>query len=425
MNYKETLDYINSITWLGSKPGLDRIKELLTSLGNPQDNLKFIHIGGTNGKGSTAAMLSSILGEAGYKVGLFTSPYINFFNERMQINNIPISNDELAEIATYVRPYSDEMLDSATEFELNTAIAMEYFNRNKCDIVVLEVGMGGELDSTNIINTPELTIFTSIGLDHINELGGTIEEIAQTKAGIIKEGADVLVYEQEKNVEDIIRQYCKKKNANYNSTEFSKVKMISCDLSGQHFEYDGESYFIKLVGNYQLNNAATVFKAIEILKNKGWNISKYTIKSGLLNTKWPGRFEVMLQKPIFIVDGAHNLHGIKATAASIKKYFLDKKIIFVLGIMADKDINKMLDEVIPLASIVYTVTPDNTRAMPSKELADLIESKKVKAIACESIKEGVDNALQVAGQDGVICAIGSLYMVGDIRAYLLKQEKER
>lgn len=418
MNYLETIDYINSITWLGAKLGLHRITGLLEDIGNPQDKLKFIHVGGTNGKGSVCSMLSSIFEKSGYKVGLFTSPYVNFFNERMQINNVPISDEELAEVATFIRPYADRMDDSPTEFELNTAIAMEYFSRNDCNIVILEVGMGGELDSTNVIKTPELAILTAIGLDHVKELGGTIEAIAKTKAGIIKNDTDVLLYRQSVDIEEIIIEEAKKKASRLYFPDFEKIRPINLDIMSQTFEYDKEEFSIPLIGTYQLFNAAMVLKAVEILNKKGWKLEKQTVKEGLSSTKWPGRFEVLRKDPVFIVDGAHNHHGIKATAKSIKDHFKERKVVFLLGVMADKDIGNMLGEIFPLASEFVTVAPDNSRAMPSEELANLIREKGIKATACSSIQDGVNEAIKLSGKDGIVCAIGSLYMVGDVRKCL-------
>lgn len=415
MNYTETIEYINSITWLGAKLGLERIKTLLGNIGNPQDGLKFIHIGGTNGKGSISAMLSSVLEQSGYKVGLFTSPYVNFFNERMQINNVPISDEELAKTATYIRPFAENLEDLPTEFELNTAIALKYFLDNKCDIVILEVGMGGELDSTNVIRNHELAIITAIGLDHVKELGGTIEAIAKTKAGIIKENSDVLVYQQAEAIENIFKKVCEDKKSIYHSPDFTKTIPIKLDIMLQTFEYENKIYSIPLVGTYQIYNTTMVLKAIEILNNKGWNISEKATSQGLSSTKWPGRFEVLRKDPVFIVDGAHNHHGIKATAKSIRDHFKDKKIIFLIGVMADKDIDNMLAEIIPLAKEFITVAPDNQRAMPSSDLANLIREKGVKATPCLSIEEGVMEAINRAGSEGIVCAVGSLYMIGDIR----------
>lgn len=422
MNYEETLTYINSITWRGSKLGLERIIELLDLLNNPQKDLKFIHIAGTNGKGSTAAMLSSILVSAGYKTGLFTSPYIERFNERMQINNLPIADDELAEITTYIRPYAETLEDLPTEFELNTAVGLEYFKRNECDIVILEVGMGGALDSTNVIDSPLLAIITAIGLDHINELGGTIEAIAKAKAGIIKEGCHVVAYGQDEVVENILMTESNNKNAKYYTPEFNKIELISRTINNQCFNYNRfENLNIPLIGTYQLNNAAVVLTAIEVLNSLGWNISDNAVEKGLMETKWPGRFEVLSHNPTFIVDGAHNPHGIRATKESLDKHFKGLKIVFLMGIMEDKDIEDMLHVIIPIAQEIITVTPDNPRAMPAKQLAELIISKGGIASPCYRISEAVDKAKSKAGINGVVCAIGSLYMVGDVRAYVLNK----
>lgn len=419
MNYKETIEYINSITWIGSKLGLERTQELLAYLGNPQKQLKFIHIAGTNGKGSTASMLSSVLTQAGYKTGLFTSPYIERFNERMQIDKVSISDEELAEIATYVRPYAESMEDLPTEFELNTAIGIEYFKRNACDFVVLEVGMGGLLDSTNVIDAPELAIITAIGLDHVKELGGTIEAIARTKAGIIKEGCKVVVYGQDEIVEEAIKEVCKEKDAQYFSPEFDQIQLIGQGLKGQSFSYKGiKELMIPLAGTYQLNNAAVVLKALEVLKASGLMISEEDLRKGLAETVWPGRFEVLSENPVFIIDGAHNPHGIRATKESLEKHFPHKKIVFLLGIMADKEIDEMLGVILPIAREVITVTPNNPRALPGEELAQLIIKKGIQARSCDSIGQGVEEALHTAGADGIVCAIGSLYMIGDIRTYV-------
>lgn len=423
MNYEETLDYINSITWIGSKLGLDRIRDLLDLLGNPQKKLKFIHIGGTNGKGSTAAMLSSILTEAGYKTGLFTSPYIESYNERIQINNSPISNEELAEITTAIKPLAESLQDAPTEFELNTAIGMEYFMRNQCDIVILEVGMGGLLDSTNVIDSPELAIITAIGLDHVKELGGTLEAIAKTKSGIIKEGCSVVAYGQDEVIEKIIKEECFIKNANYFEPEYDEIKLVNRTIGKQNFSYkEMKNLSIPLVGVYQLNNAAVVLKSIEVLRNLGWNIEESAVYRGLENTSWPGRFEIIAKNPTFIVDGAHNPQGIRATVESLKKYF-DEKIVFLIGVMADKDVKDMVSVISPLAKEVVTVSPNNPRAMPSEELKNLVTKEGIIATACTDIAQGIEKAISIAGNKGVVCAIGSLYMIGDIKIHIKQNNK--
>ncbi len=423
MNYKETLEYISSINWKGSVLGLSRIRDLLDLLGNPQKDLKFIHIAGTNGKGSTAAFLSSVLIEAGYKVGLFTSPYIEVFNERMQINNTNISDEELAEITTYIRPFADSMEDKATEFELNTAICMEYFKRNSCDIVVLEVGMGGELDSTNVIDSPEAAVITAIGLDHTEELGDTVEKIAKTKAGIIKEGCSAVLCKQAESVMDVIRNRCDEVHVTLDISEPDKVEFLSLSIDGQKFRYPGfEELEIPLIGSYQLENVALALKTIEVMQKRGWEISNEAIIKGLKNTRWPGRFEVILRDPLFIVDGAHNPHGIRATSASIKAVFEDPKLVFIFGVMADKDYPDMLDQILPMASEVCCVTPDNPRALKADRLAEIIRESGVPATPYETIGEAVEGAISKAKeQETDVIALGSLYMIGDIKSYMRKR----
>ncbi|MCQ2513399.1 MAG: bifunctional folylpolyglutamate synthase/dihydrofolate synthase [Lachnospiraceae bacterium] len=421
MNYQETLDYIASINWKGSVLGLERIRTLLNMLGNPQKDLKFVHIGGTNGKGSTAAFTSSVLVEAGLKVGLFISPYIEVFNERMQINNEYISADELAEITSYIRPFADSMEDKPTEFELNTAISLVYYQRNACDIVVFEVGMGGELDSTNVIDSPEVAVITAIGLDHTVELGDTIEKIAATKSGIIKEGCSTVLYKQVESVTEVIAEKCKKVNSRLYISEPENVKFTGVCVEYQSFEYPGYGELrIPLIGGYQLQNVAVALKVIEALRDRGYTITEEAVRNGLAKTKWPGRFEVINKDPLFIVDGAHNPHGIKATTSSLKDIFKDEKLTFIFGVMADKDYMDMVNQVAPLAKEVLCVTPDNPRALEAAELAKIYEGMGIPAIPCASIGEAVDMAFEKAGKDGIICALGSLYQIGDIKRYKKK-----
>ena len=417
MTYEEALSYIHSICWKGSKLGLDRTRELLGKLNDPQKELKFIHIAGTNGKGSTAAMLSSILEEAGYRVGLYTSPFINRFNERMQVNHQPIPDEELAALTEYVRPHADAMADSPTEFELITALAMVWFARQKCDIVVLEVGMGGELDSTNIIDVPEAAVIAAMGLDHVKELGPTMADIARAKAGIIKEGGRVVSYGGNPEADEVIAAVCRARNASLCQPDFSAIVPGDFSLEGQTFSYKGwRGLRIPLVGAYQMNNAAVVLETVEVLRQRGWNISDEAVRQGLADTRWPARFEVLRRDPVFIVDGGHNPHGIRATAESLRRLFPGRKITFVTGVMADKDVEHILGLIVPLAEQFFTVRPDNPRAMDAGELARRIEAMGAKATACASVQDGVDRAIQAEGPHGVACALGSLYMSGEVRS---------
>ena len=417
MTYEEALSYIHSICWKGSKLGLDRTRELLGKLDDPQKELKFIHIAGTNGKGSTAAMLSSILEEAGYRVGLYTSPFINRFNERMQVNHQPIPDEELAALTEYVRPHADAMADSPTEFELITALAMVWFARQKCDIVVLEVGMGGELDSTNIIDVPEAAVIAAMGMDHVKELGPTMADIARAKAGIIKEGGRVVSYGGNPEADEVIAAVCRARNASLCQPDFSAIVPGDFSLEGQTFSYKGwRGLRIPLVGAYQMNNAAVVLETVEVLRQRGWSVSDEAVRQGLADTRWPARFEVLRRDPVFIVDGGHNPHGIRATAESLSRLFPGRKITFVTGVMADKDVEHILGLIVPLADQFFTVRPDNPRAMDAGELARRIEAMGAKATACASVRDGVDRAIQAEGPHGVACALGSLYMSGEVRS---------
>ena len=417
MTYEEALSYIHSICWKGSKLGLDRTRELLGKLDDPQKELKFIHIAGTNGKGSTAAMLSSILEEAGYRVGLYTSPFINRFNERMQVNHQPIPDEELAALTEYVRPHADAMADSPTEFELITALAMVWFARQNCDIVVLEVGMGGELDSTNIIDAPEAAVIAAMGMDHVKELGPTMADIARAKAGIIKEGGRVVSYGGNPEADEVIAAVCRARNASLCQPDFSAIVPGDFSLEGQTFSYKGwRGLRIPLVGAYQMNNAAVVLETVEVLRQRGWSVSDEAVRQGLADTRWPARFEVLRRDPVFIVDGGHNPHGIRATAESLSRLFPGRKITFVTGVMADKDVEHILGLIVPLAEQFFTVRPDNPRAMDAGELAARIEAMGAKATACASVRDGVDRAIQAEGPHGVACALGSLYMSGEVRS---------
>lgn len=423
MNYDEALEYIHSVSWVNKKPGLNRIRDLLNKLENPEKDLKFVHVAGTNGKGSTSAMLASVLKEAGYRVGLFTSPFIYIFNERIQYNGEMISNEELAEIVTFIRPLAETMEEAPTEFDLNTAIGMEFFRRKKCDIVVLEVGLGGTFDSTNVIEDSLVSVITAIGFDHMRILGNTITEIASSKAGIIKQNGDVVVYGKNAEALEVFEKVCKEKNARMICPDYQTLRREKVDLHGQVFDYkDWKELKVSLIGGYQLFNAAVVLEIIQVLRKKGYKISDEALREGLRTAKWIGRFELLHENPVFIVDGAHNPQGIKATAESLKLLFEDKKILFIVGAMKDKDVANMMRELVPSASEFFTVTPPTPRAMEAKELQAVLEGMGVKVTAYDNIEKACKEAIEKAGFDGIICALGSLYMIGDIKRSILNWE---
>lgn len=419
MSYDEALAYIHSVTWRGSRLGLERTRELLDRIGNPQNDLKFIHVAGTNGKGSTCAMLASVLQKAGYRTGLYTSPFINRFNERIAINGAPIPDETLAAVTAYVRPFADDMADHPTEFELITCIALEYYRREKVDIVVLEVGMGGELDSTNVIDTPVLAIITNIGLDHTRELGPTITDIARAKAGVIKRGGDVLIYGLNGEADAVFSTVCEEKGARLHETDHTRLRNVSYSLDALTFDfapYVGLS--CPLIGSYQTRNAAVAITAIELLRQKGYAISDAALFDGLKAVRWPARFEILAREPLFIADGGHNPQGIHAVMESIEAHFPNRKLVFLLGVMADKDVSHMIDQIGPHAKAFVTVTPHNPRAMDAKQLCEALVRLGCRAVAAESVPDGVRLARETAGKDGIVCALGSLYLLGDVRSAL-------
>lgn len=418
MNIESTLKYIHQKSYLGSKPGLSRTLSLLEKIGNPHHKLRFVHVAGTNGKGSTSAFLSSILEKSGYRVGLYTSPYINVFNERMRINGQNISDGDLCEIIEFIKPFADSMtLDAPTEFEIITAAAFEYFYRQKCDIVVLEVGLGGEFDSTNIINAPECAVMCAIGLDHTQLLGDTVEKIALTKSKIIKKGTGgVASFEAQDSVLSVIKNACKDAMCPLSVCDFSKLCVKEQNLLYSTFDYKQyKDLKISLIGSYQPKNACLAIEAVEILKNNGWNIPEKAIYDGLLSAKWQGRFEILGENPIFVLDGAHNPHGAKAAVQSFKELFGSKKINILMAVMADKDVEGVIDELLKVCGTFITVTANNDRAMSSQNLCDLIKSKGADAFSADSIQKGVEMLLSKTSKDCVCAALGSLYFSSEVR----------
>ena len=419
MNVNEAIEYIHSVCWKGTVPGLGRTQELLAKLGNPEKKLKYIHIAGTNGKGSTAAMTASILQQAGYKVGLYTSPYIYRFHERMQVNGQQISDEDLVAVTEYVKPFADSMTESPTEFELVCCIAFEYFLRQNCDIVVLEVGMGGTWDATNVIECPEVAVITNIGLDHTDFLGNTLEEIAATKAGIFKDGGHAVVYRGTAGVEAVFEQVCAQRNIQLKKADFDGLRPVSHGLTGQVFDCgDRKGLVLPLLGAHQLKNAAVVLGIIDTLKEKGWTISEEHIRDGLKYASWPGRFDIVGQEPLFIIDGGHNPQCIEALVVNIRDYLAGKQVIALTGVLADKDYADMYKPVMPFVQEFVCVTPPNPRKLEAAELAKHLQSVGAVATACACIEDGVATARNLAGRDGVVLCFGSLYTIGSIKEAL-------
>lgn len=399
--------------WHGpeSNPGLSPIRELLRQLGEPQKGLKFIHVAGSNGKGSTCAMLASILQQAGYRTGLFISPYVQDFRERVQINGQWISGEELSEITEAVLPLARQ-IPGIRQFALITAIAMVYFACNNCDIVVLETGMGGIEDATNVIDCPEAAVITNIGLEHTKILGSTIEEIAQKKAGIIKSGGHAVCYDGDPVASDVVRRQCQAVGAVLHCADNSRVVLLQQNLAGQVFSYRGNTCSLPLLGAHQLYNAGVVLETVNALRQQGWQISEAAVSQGLACVRWPARFEVLSRDPIFILDGGHNPQCAASLSDTLRACLPQEKLCIIMGVMDDKDCDAMVDAMAPHAAMFLCVTPDSPRAMPAEELAHRITEKGLPAAVCTCVTDAIRQAL---GSALPAVAFGSLYLAGEVR----------
>ena len=416
MTAQEAIDYIEQYTWSTTRLGLDRTRELLKKLGDPQKKLKFIHVAGSNGKGSTCAMLSAIARAAGYRTGLYTSPYIQDFCERMQVDGQNVPGEVLAEITERVKAIADAMADHPSQFELVTAIALEYFYEAKCDIVVLEVGMGGALDSTNAIDAPEVAVITNIGLEHTEYLGDTLEAIAATKAGIIKPGCHAVCYDGAPEVTEVVKAVCAEKKVPLRCVDFARMEPVAETLDGQTFRWDGKEKRVALLGPHQLHNTATVLETVEALRERGWAIPDAAVDAGLAAVQWPARLEVLRPKPLFLLDGGHNPQCAEALAAAVEKLLPGQKVVFLLGVLADKDYPQILDIVAPYAKKFICLTPFSDRALPARKLAEFLKARGLEASACGSdVARGIRAAEKAAGRRGAVVAFGSLYLAGHVR----------
>lgn len=415
MTLDEALDYIHRVDWRGSVPGLSRIDALLNKLGHPESTVKYIHITGTNGKGSTCAMTASVLQAAGHRIGLYTSPYIRRFNERMQINGVPIPDDDLCALVEETQPLADSMADHPTEFELVTAIGLTWFARHHCDVVVCEVGMGGEFDATNIIPAPEVAVLTNIGLDHTAFLGSTVEAIAATKSGIIKPGCHVVLYPCPPSVEQVVAARCRAAGAPLTVTDFNALHPISHSLGGQTFDWPGlPGLRLPLLGQHQLHNAAVALTILDILRRRGWHIPDNAIRAGLDAVKWPGRFQVVRRDPIVILDGGHNPQCMEALTQNVSDYLSGYPLTVLTGVLGDKDYAHMYGRLAAQAARFVTVTPRNPRALPAAQLTEMLSALGKPVTACDTIAQGVDAALSLTPPDGAVLCCGSLYLLGDV-----------
>ncbi len=427
MDYQEVMQYIEKTKKIGMKLGLDKPRRLMELLGNPQDSLSFVHIAGTNGKGSTAAFLTEILIRSGYKTGLYTSPFLYEFNERIRINGKNISDEALGRVMQRVKQAADQMEaqgeEYPTEFEVVTAAAFCYFAEEKCDLVVLEVGMGGRFDATNIIKAPLLSIITSISLDHTQYLGNTIEEIAFEKCGIVKEGGRTLVScRQDPKALAVIECVAKERK---NCLTVCRAEDLSDCLSteeGNQFLFQSVPYRTAQRGDYQIDNAATAITAAQILKEIGWQISASAICEGIANAKWAGRLETLSEHPLVIVDGAHNPDGMRAFVRAVQNMYSGRKKVCLVAMLKDKDCAACLFELAKAVQTVVFTTVDNPRAAQAEELAGFAAGLFDKMEICAGNDTALAKAVQLAGKEGVVFAVGSLYFIHAVREGLDKRK---
>lgn len=425
----KALKYLEELRVLGSNYGLERTERLLELLGNPQKKLKLIHIAGTNGKGSTSSILGKVLIEHGYKVGFFNSPHLEEIEETIRINDDNIAEEELVNLLEEIKPYVNKIVEEGykhpTEFEVLTCVMFLYLYRQKIDFGVIEVGLGGRLDSTNVI-TPILSIITSISLDHTNILGNTVEEITSEKVGIIKENVPVITCKQKDKVINIIKSKALLTNSKLtivDSNNFNLLEIVNDDIPYQrvsiNFNNNKYTLDLSLLGKHQIINLSLAIKALEELQRLNYiNIEINKLYKGVKSVKWKGRLEVLKKNPYIVIDGAHNIAGIEFLKSNIEEYFKYKKLYLILGILADKNVEEMVKVIAPLATEVYTVTPNSIRAASANELKEIVLRYNNNCIAFDDYDKVIQLSLSKASKDDLIIASGSLYMIGEIRKIL-------
>lgn len=450
MNWNEAIALLHGANWKHTKIGLERMRDFMHALGDPQEKLRYVHIAGTNGKGSACVMTQSILTAAGFRTGLYISPHLDQFNERLSIDGQMISDADLRRLAARVRAAAETLGEEPTDFEMITAMAFCWFEEQHCDLVVLEVGMGGRLDATNVISSPEVCAIMHIGLDHTEFLGDTVEKVAAEKAGILKPGADCVLYHQLPGVMEVVQKRFAEVNpdaaARLVTTDPAAFTARARSIDGQVFDYRNRPELrIQLLGNYQMENAMAVLDIIDCLQRRGWGISEDAIqqgtsavqapegepkpgisgdaiRAGLTQAIWPGRFEVLSRAPLLIVDGAHNPNGVEALVDTIRAYFPDQKINFVMGVMKDKDYHTMLRLIAPFAARFITELPDAHRALRPEALkSEIREYFDGPVETADSVTTAVERAMELAeGSEAITICFGSLYQVADIRRFFRK-----
>lgn len=427
MNYNEVINYMNSIERFGSRPGLTRVQNLLKRLGNPEKNLKVIHVAGTNGKGSVCTMMSYILTQSGYDVGMYTSPHLERYNERIRMNNFEISDAEFAAVGERIIRTCQECVkdneEHPTVFECLTAMALLYFAEKSVDFVVLEVGLGGRYDATNVIEHPLVSVITSIGMDHMDVLGDDIESIAYEKAGIIKKNCSSVLYFPNNKVYNTIKSVCESLNAPLYYISDMNIYNVRHSIDGITFSIDTEFYSYKdlkvsLIGEHQIYNTALVLLVVEILKNKGIEITEENVRSGLNGCYWPGRLEIVGKNPLVILDGAHNEEGALALAKAFKQYFSGKNITLLIGVLRDKPYEDMLKLLLPYVKRVVLTEPNSPRKLSIDELEKTARKYSASIVKNANIAQAYELAFKLTAEKDVLCCAGSLYLIGEIKTIL-------
>lgn len=430
MNEKEAREYLNQLSLGGSVFGLENMRELLVRLGNPQDSLKFIHISGTNGKGSVLAYLSTILMEAGLRIGRYISPTLFSYREKIQVNEAFIEREALARLTEQVKAAAEDMRECAagdpTIFEVETAIAFLYFAEKKCDLVVLETGLGGSLDATNIIKTPVMEVIASISMDHMEVLGDTLEKIARQKAGIIKPNTKVVSALQKPEAMEVIQTVCRERNCTLQTADPSQLTEISFQQDRQSFSYKKwKQIEISLMGSYQFLNGALALEGVEALRSLGYHISDSAVYRGMKRAVWKGRFTVISRDPVVLMDGAHNPAAAQELVRSLKLYYPGRKLYYIFGMFRDKDYQKVIELTAPLAESVLTVeTPGNPRALPAEQLKKAVEKVNPSVKAAGSIREAVNQMMEWAGKEDVVVIFGSLSFLGEAETAVNRYKME-
>ena len=430
MDYNDSLKYLEKVYTLNTKRNRESLLEVLELFDMPQNKIKTIHVAGTNGKGSTCAMIRQMLTEAGYSVGMFSSPHLEKYNERITINGNMISDSDLAFEISAVKDAAAKALGSPTAlsfFEILTLSAFNYFHRKQVDYAVIEVGLGGRLDSTNVIERPELTVITSIGFDHMHLLGNTLPEIAAEKAGIIKDNRPVVLFTNPPEVYDVVKAKADKHNApiyyaqNGIETKIKSRGLFKTSFSAEceHFNY--KNVDLSLMGNYQVFNAANTLLCVKALREHVLDLPDEIVLKALSNTHWPGRMEVLCESPAVIIDGAHNFAGAQSVKTTFNDYFKGKRTILIVGILSDKEYGKMVRELADAAEVVIVTEVINERNLPADDLAKEIADIDKEIIVKPDCKEAFETAYKMTGKDDIILVAGSLYLLGDLRPYILKR----